>query len=168
MSTPQFSIVSFSREHSRVGFYSGSEILDRYFAERADQDIRRNLAKCFVAIDNEQKNVAGFYTHSAAQIPLIDLPEPLAKNLPRYDAIPASRLRRLAIAKPYQKKGLGSSLIVDALKKSLDASMAVYALLVDARDEKAEQFYRHHGFISCIDRPQILFLPLTCLGRCIM
>ncbi|ANT63999.1 MULTISPECIES: GNAT family N-acetyltransferase [Prosthecochloris] len=165
MTTPPFSIVSFSREHSKVGFCSGSEILDRYVAERAGQDIRRNLTKCFVAIDNEHKNVAGFYTLSAAQIPLMDLPEPLARKMPRYDAIPASRLGRLAIDKRYQKKGLGSALIVDALKKSSDASMAVYALLVDAKDEKAEEFYRHHGFIHCIGSPQTLFLPLGTPGK---
>ena len=165
MSSPLFSIVPFSREHSKAGFCSGSKILDRYFAERTGQDIKRNLTKCFVAIDNEQQRIAGFYTLSAAQIPLTDLPEPFAKKMPRYDAVPASRLGRLAVDKHYQGRSLGSMLIVDALKKSSDASMAVYALLVDAKDDKAEAFYRHHGFIPCIDRPQTLFLPLGTIGK---
>ena len=165
MSISPFSIVPFSREHPKAGFCSGLEILDRYFAERAGQDIKRNLARCFVAIDNEQKNIAGFYTLSAAQIPLINLPEQLAKKMPRYDAVPASRLGRLAIDKHYQGRGLGQALIADALKKSARDSMAVYAMLVDAKDDNAAAFYRHHGFIPCTGKPQTLFLPLKTLSK---
>jgi GNAT superfamily N-acetyltransferase len=165
MSIPPFSIVSFSREHPKAGFCCGTEILDRYFAERAAQDIKRNLARCFVAIDNEQQSIAGYYTLSAAQIPLTDLPEQLAKKMPRYGAIPATRIGRLAIDKRYQGRGLGSALIADALKKSSDASMGVYALLVDSKDENASTFYQHHGFIPCLGRPQTLFLPLGTISK---
>ncbi|MGC8774821.1 MAG: GNAT family N-acetyltransferase [Chlorobaculum sp.] len=160
MSIPPFSITAFSREHPKAGFCCGSDILDRYFAERAGQDIKRNLARCFVAIDSKQLCVAGFYTLSAAQIPLNEWPERLAKKMPRYDAIPASRIGRLAIDTRYQRRGLGSTLIADALKKSSYASMGVYAVLVDAMDDNATAFYQHHGFIPCLGRPQTLFLPL--------
>jgi hypothetical protein len=109
MSIPPFSIVSFSHEHPKAGFCCGTEILDRYFAECAAQDIKRNLARCFVAIDNEQQSIAGYYTLSAAQIPLTDLPEQLAKKMPRYGAIPASRIGRLTIDKRYQGRGRPSA-----------------------------------------------------------
>jgi GNAT superfamily N-acetyltransferase len=165
MSTSPFSIVSFSREHAKAGFCCGSEILNRYFAERAGQDIKRNLARCFVAIDNENKRIVGYYTLSAAQIPLLDVPEQLAKKMPRYDAIPASRIGRLAVDGRYQGRGLGSVLIADALKKSSDAAMGVYALLVDSKDDNATAFYQHHGFIPCLGRPQTLFLPLETVGK---
>lgn len=165
MSIPPFSITAFSREHPKARFCCGSDILDRYFAERAGQDIKRNFAKCFVAIDNEQLRVAGFYTLSAAQIPLNDLPVQLAKKMPRYGAIPASRIGRLAIDTRYQRRGLGSVLIADAMKKSSDTSMGVYALLVDAKDDNATAFYQHHGFIPCIGRPQTLFLPLGTVSK---
>jgi len=165
MSTPPFSIVSFSREHPKNGFCCGSDILDRYFAERAGQDIKRNLARCFVAIDNELQSIAGYYTLSAAQIPLTDLPEQLAKKMPRYGAIPASRIGRLAIDTRYQGQGFGSVLIADALKKSLDASMGVYALLVDSKDDNATAFYQHHGFIPFPGKPQTLFLPLDTFSK---
>jgi GNAT superfamily N-acetyltransferase len=165
MSIPPFSIVSFSHEHPKAGFCCGTEILDRYLAERAAQDIKRNLARCFVAIDNEQQSIAGFYTLSAAQIPLTSLPEQLAKKMPRYDAIPTSRIGRLAIDKRYQGRGLGSALIADALKKSSNASMGVYALLVDSKDENASTFYQHHGFIPCLGKPQTLFLPLETVSK---
>jgi GNAT superfamily N-acetyltransferase len=165
MSTPPFSIVSFSREHAKAGFCCGAELIDRYFTERAGQDIKRNLARCFVAIDNEQQSIAGYYTLSAAQIPLTSLPELLARKMPRYDAIPASRIGRLAIDKLYHGRGLGSVLIADALKKSSEISMGVYAILVDAKDDNASAFYQHHGFIPCLGRPQTLFLPLGTVGK---
>ena len=160
MNVPRFSIIPFSREHQKSGFCCGSDLLDRYFSERVGQDVRRNLTKCFVAIDNSHGIIAGFYTLSAAQIPLLQLSEKLADKMPHYHAVPASRLGRLAIDKSYQGKGLGSTLIADALMRSSSSSMAVYALLVDAKDESAATFYLHHGFIPCIGAPHTSFLPI--------
>jgi predicted GNAT family N-acyltransferase len=139
--------------------------LDRYFSTQVGQDVRRNITKCFVAIDNAQQRVAGYYTLSAAQIPLPKLPKKVAGKMPRYDAIPASRIGRLAIDTNYQGQRLGSALIADALIRSSSASMGVYALLVDAKDEQAEAFYIHHGFIPCIGAPRTLFLPLGTVGK---
>ena len=165
MSFPPFSVVPLSNQHVKAGFSSGSDILDRYFRERAGQDIKRNLAKCFVAVDNEHQRIAGFYTLSAAQIPLTKLPRPLAEKMPRYEAIPASRMGRLAIDSNYQGLGLGSALIADALRRSAGSPMAVYALLVDAKDDKAAAFYLNHGFIPCDGAPSTLFLPLDTLQK---
>ena len=81
MNVPRFSITPLSREHQKSGFCSGSDLLDRYFSERVGQDVRRNLTKCFVAIDNSHARIAGFYTLSAAQIPLLQLSEKLADKM---------------------------------------------------------------------------------------
>jgi predicted GNAT family N-acyltransferase len=83
----------------------------------------------------------------------------------RYDAIPTSRIGRLAIDKRYHGRELGSVLIADALKKSSDTAMGVYALLVDSKDDSATAFYQHHGFIPCLGRHQTLFLPLGTVGK---
>ncbi|HWR00411.1 MAG TPA: GNAT family N-acetyltransferase, partial [Chlorobaculum sp.] len=92
---------------------------------RVSQDIKRNITKCFVAIDNAEQRIAGYYTLSAAQIPLPKLPEEIARNMPRYDAVPAARMGRLAVDKGYQGKRIGSALIADALIRSAGSSMAV-------------------------------------------
>jgi GNAT superfamily N-acetyltransferase len=165
MNSPRFSITPLSPEHQKCGFCCGSNLLDRYFSERVGQDVKRNLTKCFVAIDNRHEKIAGYYTLSAAQIPLLQLPEKLADKMPHYHAVPASRLGRLAIDKSYQGEGLGSTLIADALMRSSSSSMAVYALLVDAKDESAATFYLHHGFIPCIGAPHTLFLPIGTLRK---
>lgn len=51
----------------------------------------------------------------------------------------------------------------DALLRATRAEIAAYALLVDAKDETAAAFFRHHGFIALPDSPLTLFLPLATL-----
>lgn len=38
--------------------------------------------------------------------------------------------------------------------------VASYALIVDAKDERAKAFYEHYGFTSCADQPSTPYLPL--------
>ena len=165
MNLPLFSVVPLSKSHVREGFCSGSEALARYFSSQVGQDIKRNITKCFVAIDNDKQKIAGYYTLSAAQIPLPGLPREIARKLPRYDAVPASRIGRLAVDRHYQGKRIGSALLADALLRSSNSSMAVYALLVEAKDEQAEAFYLRYGFIPCISLLHTLFLPLKTISK---
>jgi uncharacterized protein (DUF1778 family) len=46
------------------------------------------------------------------------------------------------------------------------AEIAAYALLVDAKDEQAAAFYRHHGFIALPGTPLTPFLPLETASTC--
>ena len=165
MKPAPFAVVPLSKNHVREGFCSGSEALDHYFSARVSQDTKRNITKCFVAIDNTNQKIAGYYTLSAAQIPLPGLPKEIARKMPRYDGVPAARIGRLAVEQHYQGKRIGSALIADALLRSTNASMAVYALLVDAKDDQAEAFYLHHGFIHCIGARHTLFLPLKTVSK---
>lgn len=41
------------------------------------------------------------------------------------------------------------------------AEIAAYALVVDAKDDAAASFYRHHGFIAMPSTSMTLFLPLA-------
>jgi hypothetical protein len=54
-------------------------------------------------------------------------------------------------------------LLVDALKRIVDVSenVGVTLILVDAKDDKAANFYRHFGFASLPDTPLRLALPVT-------
>jgi len=165
MTQPLFSVVPLTKSHRREGFSSGSEALDIYFSAQVGQDIKRNITKCFVAVDNANQKIAGYYTLSAAQIPLPGLPKEIARKMPRYDAVPASKMGRLAVDRHYKGKGIGSALIADALLRSSHSSLAVYALLVDAKDEQAEAFHLHHGFIPCIGARHTLFLPLKTISK---
>lgn len=147
--------------HDRSEFCSGSEPLDRYFRTQVSQDVRRRVTACYVAVSCDDDWVAGFYTLSAAQVCLRQLPQQLQKKLPRYPVVPAVRIGRLAVDRRFQGQGLGSALLVDALFRAINADIAAYAAIVDAKDDRAVAFYRHHGFLDLDPNQRILFIPLA-------
>ena len=154
-----FQIIALGKEHDRSGFNCGVTSLDRYLKEQAAQDMRRRFTICYVAL-TEIKRVAGYYTLSSADLPLNDLPEEMARKLPRYPNVPAVLLGRLAVDQEFQEQGLGPALLADAIKRTKRSEIASYGLLVDAKDEKAKSFYQHHSFVPLPDSPLKLFLPL--------
>ena len=156
-----FVVEPLNASHDRAGFLCGVEALDRYFWKQVTQDIRRRVAACYVALDGQTAKVAGYYTLAAAGIPLVEMPPDLAKRLPRYPSVPVARLGRLAVDNAYRGRKLGSALLWDAVQRSLRSEIAVFALVVDAKDDQAGSFYRHHGFVSFGSQPRQLVLPLT-------
>jgi hypothetical protein len=75
--------------------------------------------------------VAGFYTLSAAQISVTQLPDRFKKNLSRYPSVPAVRTGRLAIDMKFQGRGLGSTRLINAIYRSMRADIAAYAIIVE-------------------------------------
>ncbi len=161
MSEGVFRIAPLDPAHDRRTFTSGSEPLDRYFRQQVTQDIRRRVTACFVAIEQSSQRIAGYYTLASASISLADLPADVAKKLPRYPAVPAVRLGRLAVDQAFQGRGVGGVLLADALARALCTDIAAYAMVVDAKDATAAAFYQHHGFIAFASQPRTLFLPLA-------
>lgn len=125
------------------------------------QDVRRRATACYVALEAPGAKVAGYYTLAAAGIPLAEMPATLAKQLPRHPSVPVARLGRLAVDQAYRGRNLGSAMLWDAVQRSLRSEIAVFALVVDAKDDRAEAFYRHHGFVSFGSQPRRLVLPLA-------
>jgi ribosomal protein S18 acetylase RimI-like enzyme len=148
-------------EHDRGSFHCGDEALDRYFRTQATQDIRRRIANCFVAVEITTGVVAGYYTIAAASIPFVDLPPEEAKGLPRYPTLPAVRIGRLAVDEKFQGRGLGGALLANAARRTLQAPPAVYALIVDAKNDQAVAFYQRYLFRPVVGQPRTLFLPLA-------
>ena len=133
-----------------AGFDCGEKALDEYLQRYASQDIKRGVARVFVASPAGQPQaVAGFYTLSAASIAAETLPEKWRKKLPRYP-VPVALLGRLAVGQHLHGQGLGSILLADACKRVAAASetLAVAAIVVDAKSPKAAAFYQHFGFIE--------------------
>ena len=148
-------------QHERKGFTSGVDALDRYFREQVTQDIRRLATSCYVARDTATGSVAGYYTIAAGSVPLADLPEDVRKRLPRYPSVPVARLGRLAVDQAHRGRGLGGVLLWDAVIQARRSELAVFAVAVDAKDDQAEAFYRHHGFVRFGSAPKQLFLSLV-------
>ena len=160
MSGAPFRLAPLDAAHDRTAFNSDSAPLNCYLREQVAQDVRRRVAACFVALADGQR-IAGYYTLASASLLLADLPASTSKKLPRYPTVPAVRMGRLAIDQAFKGQGLGGALLADALDRAARAEIAAYALMVDAKDESAADFYRHHGFIALPDSPRTLFLPLA-------
>lgn len=159
--TPPFRLEPLSSEHDRAGFDCGQSDLNRYFQTQVTQDVRRHITNCFVAVEACSTAVAGYYTLAAASIPTPNLPAELTKRLPRYPSLPAVRIGRLAVDRRFQGRGLGGAMLADAASRAMQAAPASYTLLVDAKDDAAVAFYRHHGFQLLVNQPRTLFLPLA-------
>jgi ribosomal protein S18 acetylase RimI-like enzyme len=147
------------KDHDRARFSCGQPELDDWFRLRASQDEKRNIARVFVAVAPEL-GVVGFYSLSSLSLSLDHLPEQLAHKLPRYDAIPAALIGRLARDERVRGQGVGELLLADAIHRVLGAgrSIAVFAIVVDAKDERAVDFYKAFGFQVFPLRPNRLFL----------
>jgi ribosomal protein S18 acetylase RimI-like enzyme len=162
--TESFTVEILRLQHDRTNFSCGVAELDRYFRELVGQDVRRRLSNCFVALD-PNATVAGYYTVAATGVPLTELPAEQTKRLPRYPSVPAGLIGRLAVDQRFRSRGVGSLLIVDAVARAMRADTAIYALVVDAKDDAALRFYIHHGFRPFLSRPTTLFLPLAEAAR---
>jgi ribosomal protein S18 acetylase RimI-like enzyme len=147
-----------SKMHDRTGFSCGSAPLDRWFATQAGQDERRGITRVFVAVDDE--GIAGFYTLSMFSLALDSLPAELAHRLPRYPDVPAALIGRLARAERLRGRRVGELLVADALKRIVAAiqTVAAFAIIVDAKDDRARAFYDGLGFKSFPSRPDRLFM----------
>ncbi len=144
-------------------FLCGSEPLNDYIRRYASQDVRRNIARVFIATpENDPRQLSGFFTLSAGSVSCSSLPASLARKLPRYP-VPVALIGRLGVDKKFQGKGLGSILLADACQKVSQAStvLAVAGIIIDAKDDDAISFYKHFGFIPLQGQAGRMLLPAS-------
>ena len=157
----RFIIEPLEKKHRRKDFSCGNDRIDTYFREHVAQDVKRKYVTCFVAREIATDSIAGFYTLSSSNVPLIDVPEPLAKKLPRYPSVPAVLIGWLGRHRAFAGQGLGEVLLFDAIKTVATSSIGVHAIFADAIDDKAASFYAGVGFAPLIERPRTLYLPVA-------
>jgi GNAT superfamily N-acetyltransferase len=154
------------KKHDRVVFSCGDDALDTYLKKRASQEAKKKIATTFVMAASRTNAVIGFSTLSATSILLSDLPDETARKLPKYPHVPATLLGRLAIDSRYQGRGYGELLIIDALRRALQATteVASNAVVVDAINERARSFYEQYEFCAFPDQKLRLFLPMKTIA----
>ncbi|MEG4938772.1 GNAT family N-acetyltransferase [Microcoleus sp. F4-D5] len=151
-----------SSRHHRELFCCGQDSLDNYIRKQASQDLKKKVAIVFVLVESPNTDVIAYYTLSAYTIELADLNEYFAKKLPRYPLLPATLLGRLAVDRTYQGQHLGELILIDALTKALlaTAQVASLAVIAEALDEPAANFYQKYGFQKFKQNPMKLYLPM--------
>jgi len=150
------------KKHDRAAFSCGNDSLDQYLKNQAGQAVDKNLAAVFV-LTSDGKKIAGYYTLSSYAVNLDEIPEEIARRLTRIQEVPATLLGRLARSVEFRGQGVGEILLVDALKRAVQNRMHVasWAVIVDAKDAEAAEFYKRYGFIPFPTRPDRLFLPMA-------
>jgi len=156
-----------AKAHERKSFDCGQQDLNRYLREQARQDAEKRVAAPFVLTQPDDLKVLGFYTLSSSLIPVDELPPDLMKRLPRYGQLPVTLLGRLAVDRSAGGQGVGEFLLMDALRRSLEAAqqIASMAVIVEAKDERAENFYRHFDFQPFQQTPLRLFLSMAQVAK---
>lgn len=160
MGEDSFRVEPLGSHHDRSGFDSGVEPLDRYFRSQAGQDARKNMAAPFVLVLPDG-TIGGYYTLSSTSVQLSELPEQTVRKLPKYPLVPATLLGRLAVDRRHQGKGYGRFLLADALYRASQSEVASFAVIVDAKDDSAQNFYERESFLPFPDQPMKLFRPMA-------
>lgn len=150
-------ICKLNKKYNKAKFDCENHELNSYLHSRASQDTKSQIANCFCAID-ENDNVIGYYTLSAASLELDKLSFDQSKKLPKYKEIGCALLGRLGIDKNHKNKGYGKILIIDAMKKSFASDIKAWALIVDAKNDDIAKYYINLGFIPLEDNHLRLYI----------
>jgi hypothetical protein len=114
----KFVLEPLAKHHNLDSFQCENQQLDRYLKHTASQDRKRNITVPYVAINLANTQIIGYYTLSMTSIDLGELPQAIAKKLPKYPLIGVTLIGRLAVANYYQGLGWGKILLMDALYKT--------------------------------------------------
>jgi GNAT superfamily N-acetyltransferase len=155
--------VALSSRRSVQNFNCGVEALDSWLKIRAFSAEGRS-ARTYVSCDVSAR-VAGYYCLSAYMVSNDSLPKRLGRNMPRKS--PVILLGRLAVDLAFKGRGLGKSLMRDAILRALSGSVTIgaRALMIEALDENAKAFYTALGFISFPPDSLNLFLPFDTMAK---
>lgn len=150
------------KHHDREAFDCGENALNLFLQRTARQHIQKGLSRTFVLVDREQPSVIiGFFTLILCEVQVDCLPPRWAKKYPAI--VPGVKLARLGVSKDCQGQGIGSILLVEAMKRALviAENAGVIGLFVDGKSEGVKGFYQRFGFEGTKEHPLLLFLPLS-------
>ncbi|MFB2881241.1 GNAT family N-acetyltransferase [Floridanema aerugineum] len=151
-----------TKTHNRTNFDCGNEALNRYLQQTARQHQQKGIARTWVLIDSEQPStIIGYLSLTLCEIRGENLPERWVKKYPQ--KVPGIKLARLAVDRKWQRKGIGEILMVEAMRKAFVVAETAggIGLFVDAKDEKAKNYYSRYGFENLENSELEMFLPLS-------
>jgi ribosomal protein S18 acetylase RimI-like enzyme len=155
-------IEKLSSRHDRSGFDCGSEALNAYLKQYAGQHERKGMGRTYVAVDEGEERVLGHYTISSGAVAFDTVPE----KLPHHP-IPVALIGRLAVDNGASGRGVGETLLIHALRSAQQASeiVGLYAVVVDALNQQAKNFYIKYGFNELSEDHLHLYLPMKTIKQ---
>jgi GNAT superfamily N-acetyltransferase len=152
------------REHVLHGFDCGQPDLNAWLVKYALQNQNASAAQTYVGLVDDA--VAGYYSLAVGQVEFEDAPERLRQGLARHP-VPIILLARLAVHKEWHGKGVGRTLLRDAILRTMQASeiAGIRALVVHAKDDAAKQYYEQFDFAPSPTDPLHLFVLIKDLRK---
>lgn len=146
-------------QHRLEDFDCGKSGLTDWLLRHARQAQGSGSARTFVVCDGAR--VAGYFSLTVGQIDTVDAPDRMRRGMGQYP-IPLVILARLAVDLNYQGKGLGFSLLQDAIRRTVAIAehAGIRALLTHPIDADADSFYRRFGFEPTPENERQLILLL--------
>lgn len=135
-----------SAKHDMSGFDSGEPVLDEWLRRRALQNEASGASRTYVVC--AEKRVVGYYTLAVGAVAVGEAAGRVRRNMP--DPLPVMVLGRLAVDQKYQRRGVGTGLLRDAILRTIQASeiAGIRAILVHALSDAAKAFYMGWGFVA--------------------
>jgi GNAT superfamily N-acetyltransferase len=131
--------------HQFDTFDCGKPSLTEWLQRYARQAQASGSSRSFVVYEGER--VVGYFSLTVGQIDTLDAPERIRRGMGQYP-IPLVILTRLAVDLDYQGRGIGFSMLQDAIMRTLTIAeqAGIRALLTHPLDDAADAFYRRFGF----------------------
>lgn len=132
--------------HDLARLDCGRDELDRWLLDEALRAQAAGAAHTTVWTKPDDTVVVAFYAIAPTQFMRVDLPSRSLSG--GYSTIPGYLIARLALNRTLHGRGLGTHLLLDALERIVSAASDAGGRLiaVDALDDAAHRFYRHHDF----------------------
>jgi GNAT superfamily N-acetyltransferase len=147
------------RQHDLSAFRNGKHpALDDWLHRRASAS-EGFSARTYVVCDAAR--VVAFYALSTAMERRVALPNArLRRGMP--DEVPLLLIGRLAVDRDFQGLGLGTDLLIDALRRCVAAADIVGArgIVAHAIDDDAVRFYERHGFARSPLGERVMLMPI--------
>ncbi len=142
--------------HNVTGFDCGVESLNTFLYSYALANQRSGSSVTYLALIGQ--SVTGYYSLVVGEAEFGGAPERLSKGLPRFP-IPVMILARLAVDLRFRGRGIGRSLLRDAMWRTIAAAeiAGIRGAVVHAKDERAAEFYARFGFMPFPQSPLSLY-----------
>ena len=147
-------------QHDLSQFTCGKPSLGNWLKARALSNHQKGFTAVMVVHDAGR--VIGYYGLAPTAIIPTALPRSIRTGQP-LDPVPCLLLGQLATDSEWAGKGIGTGLLKHALERCVEAAALIggRALIVNAVDEEAADFWAQRGFMPSKDDPMILFRSIT-------
>ncbi len=142
--------------HEVSRFSCGEPALDHWLKTRALSNQRKGFTVVMVVHDDGR--VVGYYGLAPSGVAPSALPRSIRTGQPP-DPVPCLLLGQLATDRAWAGRGIATALLAHALARSLAGARLIggRALVVNALNADAAQFWRRRGFVPSKDDQLILF-----------